>query len=201
MITPSHAWQPMLGRTAPILSALGLALTLTNGSALAVQPVADVMVMPPEREEIASPSGGYVLEMRLRESANVHAPRTTATLFRVVASTRSVVWTRELPHRPRPRLFAVGDQGQVVLLDEWLNVRSDLAVMVIDATNTVQAQYDLEAVRAVLGVPANSLAPLARYGVWIQALPVLNAQGDALEVAAANRTLVIDLNDGALSAR
>ena len=164
-------------------------------------PAADVVVLPPEFEERSSPSGAYVLEVRLRAHANVHAPRATATLFKINSSQRQALWTRELPHRPRPRFFTVGDGGQVVLLDEWLNVRSDLAVMVIDRKNSTLAQFGLEAVRAALQVPIAALAPRARHGLWIQAPPVINARGDAAEVAAADRVLSIRLSDGALSVR
>lgn len=161
----------------------------------------DVLVPPLAFEQRQSPSGAYVLEIRLRPSSNVHAARAVATLFARQAAQTLVLWTRELPHRPRPRFFLVGDAGQVVLLDEWLNVRSDLAVTVIDRENRTLAQFDLEAVRATLAVPLAALAPAARHGVWMQAPPLINTQGDAVEVAAANRVLLIKLSDGSLSVR
>ncbi|WP_313954218.1 hypothetical protein [Accumulibacter sp.] len=175
-------------------------LTLAATPVGAGAPAADVVVLPPVFEAHSSPAGTYVLEIRLREDANPHLARATATLFRVTSSKRQAVWTRELPHRPRPRFFAVGDGGQVVLLDEWLNIRSELAVMVLDLAGCTLVQFDLEAVRAALGVPISALAPAARHGVWMQAPPVINARGDAVEVAAANRVLSIRLSDGKLSA-
>lgn len=176
-------------------------MTLPQGSAWARGPTADRGVPPPEREERSSPSGRYLLELRLRANANAHAARATATLFELDASGRHALWTRDLPHRPRPRFFAVGDAGQAVLIDEWLNLRSELAVMVIDRKNVTLAQFDLEAVRAVLDVPITSLTPRARHGLWIQAPPQFNTRGDAVEVAAADRVLSIRLSDGALSVR
>lgn len=161
----------------------------------------DVAEVPPPLDEQASPSGRYVIEIRLREHANVHAARSTATLWRVAGSQRETVWTRELPHRPRPRFAAVGDGGQVLLLDEWLRVRSDLAVTLVGAGGKVVAQHDLEAVRAALGVPISALAPVARHGVWIQAPPTIAADGDIAEVPAAGRLLRVDLRSGALSSR
>lgn len=161
----------------------------------------DTINRPPEFEARSSPSARCVLELRLRADANPHAARSTATLLDMGAASPKLVWTRELPHRPRPRFAFVDDQCQVVLLDEWLNVRSALAVTVIDKNNRTVSVHDLEAVRAALDVPIGALAAQARHGVWIQAPPVPGAQGDAVEVAAGGRTLVIRMRDGALSSR
>ncbi|KQW45357.1 hypothetical protein ASD88_10540 [Pelomonas sp. Root662] len=161
----------------------------------------DRITLPPEYEARSSPSARCVLELKLRPAANPHVARTTATLLEVSAASRKVVWTRDLPHRPRPRFAFVSDKCQVVLLDEWLNVRSALAVTVIDKNNRTLAVHDLEAVRMALDLPIGSLAAKARHGVWIQAPPVLGVQGDAVEVATGGRTLVIQLRDGALSSR
>lgn len=161
----------------------------------------DSVARPPVSESITSPGGRYVIEIRLPETAGPHAAASTATLFRVAGSLRSPVWQQALPHRPRPRFALVADDGHVVLFDEWLNVRSERAVTVIGPTGQRIAQHDLEAVRAALAVPLAALAPLARHGPWMQAPPVWSAQGDACEVGAGGRTLVIRLRDGALSAR
>jgi hypothetical protein len=186
---------------ARVLALSCLALAVYPVSVWSVSPAADVVLMPPDFEQRSSPSGAYALEVRLRPQANAFAPRASATLFELGPSPRKVLWTRELPHRPRPRFFLVGDGGQVVLLDEWLNVRSDLAVMVIDRENRTLGQFNLEAVRAALDVPIAALAPRARHGPWIQATPQISARGDAVEVAAADRVLSIRLSDGTLSVR
>jgi hypothetical protein len=175
-----------------------IVLSATQASA---QAAADVMLQPPNREECRAPSGVYSLVIELQPHRNVHAARSTATLFRSASPRDHVLWARDLPHRPRPRFCTVSDNGYVVLLDEWLNIRSELAVMVIDPQNRMLAQFNLEAVRGALGVPIGALAPLARHGVWIQAPPVISAQGDAVEIAAANRLLSIRLRDGAMSSR
>jgi len=181
-----------------VLFALGLAGVLSwPGALMAI----DVIVPPPAFEAHNSASGRYVLELALRSGANAHAARATATLLEMGTSSRKPIWTRELAHRPRPRFALVSDEGHVVLLDEWLNVRSDLAVMLIDKHNRTLAVHSLEAVRAALAVPSASLAPQARHGLWMQAPPAINAQGAAAEVAAAGQVLVIRLRDGALSRR
>ncbi len=161
---------------------------------------ADVILTPPAVEASGSPSGNHIIEIRLPDGADPHAARSTATLFSVAAGgARSLLWKLDLPHRPRPRFALVADNGIVVLLDEWLNVRSDWAVMVIDRDGRTVARHGLEAVRAALGVPIKALAPLARHGVWMQSLPALSTRGDVCEVQAGGRTLSIALRDGALS--
>lgn len=178
-----------------------LAFLLAQTSARAGSAAADFVALPPEIEDRSSPSGRYLLQIRLRSNAKVHAARSTATLYEIDSSARKALWSRELPHRPRPRFFVVADSGHAVLIDEWLNVRSAFAVMVLDRNGATLAQFDLEAVRAALDVPLASLAPRARHGIWIQAPPQISARGDAVEVAAADRVFSIRLSDGALSVR
>jgi hypothetical protein len=184
-----------------------LAMGLGAGLALALAPwpadvmAADPITLPPDFETRSSASGQYLLELKMRAGGNPHAARATASLWELQAPSRKLLWTRELAHRPRPRFVLVGDAGQVVLLDEWLNLRSELAVMLIDKHNRVVAVHGLEAVRTALDVPIAALAPRARHGAWMQATPVVKAQADAVEVAAADRVLVISLRDGALTRR
>lgn len=179
-----------------------LACALTSMGPTAMQAGAvDVVEPAPQHERVHSPSGRFALQIELRPMPNAFAARSTATLFAVDKGRQRVLWRRELPHRPRPRFALVGDDGGVVLLDEWLRVRSELAVMVIDAGNRVLAQYDLEAVRAALDVPIALLARRARHGVWMQGVPAITPDGRAVQVHAADRLLVIRLADGALQAR
>lgn len=149
-----------------------------------------------------APGGGYAVEIRWSAQAGPHAAGSTASLLQIGGGgLRRVVWQQALPHRPRPRFVRVSDAGQLVLFDDWLNVRSERAVVVLAPDGRAVAQHDLEAVRAALGVPAAALAPLARHGVWMQSLPRLTAQGDACEVQAGGRTLVVKLPGGELAAR
>lgn len=183
----------------------GLALAMALALALMGWPgrtqALDTITQPPDFEARSSPSGHYLLEVALRPHANPHAARATASLWETRAGARTLVWARELAHRPRPRFFLVGDEGQVVLLDEWLNLRSALAVTVMDKNQRTLAVHDLEAVRAALDVPIGALAPNARHGVWMQAAPTLSPRADFVEVAAAGRLLLIGLRDGRLSRR
>lgn len=180
---------------------LGLALAVSGVPGRAGEPAADTIAAPPASETRSSPSGRYALEIKLQGTGGPHAARSVATLFEVAASHRKTLWSRALEHRPRPRFMLVSDGGDVVLFDEWLAVRSALAVVLIDRTGATRAQFDLESVRAALGVPVGALAPLARHGPWMQAPPALGTAGDTVEVKAAGRVLSVRLSDGALSAR
>jgi len=162
---------------------------------------ADPVAKAPEHERFASPSGRFRLEIRLRPGAGPHAASSTASLFDVSSSTSTPLWSRELAHRPRPRFAVVGDRGEVLLVDEWLNLRSELTLMLIDRANRVLAVHDLEAVRSTLGVPLRALPAHARHGTWLQAPPALSADGKSVELSAAHRVLVVQLQDGSLSRR
>lgn len=175
---------------------VGLWLALTGLPARAADPVA----APPALETRSSPSGRYLIELRLA-GGGPHAAQCDATLFEISGSNRLQLWARRLEHRPRPRFALVGNGGEVVLFDEWLAVPSAMAVVLIDRQGTTRARFDLEAVRAALGVPLGALAPVARHGPWMQSEPVLGPGGDAAEVRAAGRLLSVRLRDGALSSR
>lgn len=161
----------------------------------------DVIVHPPTVETVPSPGGSFEVEIRLPANAGPHAATSTATLYRVEVGERHRVWERKLEHRPRPRFASVSDVGQVVLWDEWLNIRSDRAITLIGRDGDLIVQYDLSAVQDVLGRPAAALTASAKYGPWMQSLPRVSADGKDYEVDAGGRTLVLSLPDGALSVR
>lgn len=159
------------------------------------------VILHPQPLQARSPDGRYEVEIRRPAQASPHAAVSTATLFVRSDGGRALVWQQALPHRPQPRFVLVGDAGQVLLLDEALNVRSERAVTVISLAGTALAQHTFDAVCVALGLPAAALSPLARYGPWMQSVPRLSARGDTCEVQAGGRTLVIRLSDGVLSAR
>jgi hypothetical protein len=92
----------------------------------------------------------------------------------------------------------VGDKGNVLLIDEWANIASRYAVMVVDRENRPIAQHDFEAVRKVLGVPAAQVAQMARHGVWIVRAPVWDIPGVRVLIEAAGKTLRVDISNGAI---
>lgn len=180
---------------------LRLGAACLGGAVAGVKAGTDAVSPPPALETVLAPGGGYAVEIRWSPQAGPHAAGSTARLLQVVGGQRRLVWQQALPHRPRPRFVCVSDAGQLVLFDDWLNVRSERAVVVLAPDGRTVAQHDLEAVRVALGVPAAALAPLARHGVWMQSVPQLTARGDACEVQAGGRTLRVQLPGGELAGR
>ncbi len=107
-------------------------------------------------------------------------------------------WEQTIPHSYGPRFALVSAQGQVLLLDEFINVASDRAVTVISATGEPIAQHSFNDVKNTLSVSAAALTQQASSGWWISAPPRLNEPAGKALVAAGGKTLEIDLNQGEL---
>jgi hypothetical protein len=157
----------------------------------------DYLAVPPTREEFSSPAGNYVLVLSTRD--NWQSQRSLAELWHSAPATRQRLWMRLLPHEFRPRYVVVGPNGEVLLLDEWINVRSRYAVMLLDAQNHVLAQYGFDSIQRILGVPAAEIVAKARHGWWITSPPAVEGGGDRARVETAGRQLFIRLRDGHLS--
>jgi hypothetical protein len=154
---------------------------------------ADWIALPPAREEFSSPGGSFLFALTVTEK------RSVGELFEVRADRREFRFRRDLPHEYRPRFAAVSDEGHVLLLDEWINIASRYAVMVLDAKNEVVAEHDFHAVANALGVPGSEIVPLARHGSWLQSPPSLGPGEETATVEAAGKVLRINLRDGTLS--
>ena len=173
-----------------------LAVALTAGSAT-VSEAADVVAGPPEIEESVSPSGSF--RLRLLAPRDLRGGPPAAELHRLEDGGEERLWRRDLPHVWRPRMALVDDSGRVLLLDEWLNTKSRLAVMVLNPRGDEIVVHDFEAVREALDEPARVVVARAEQGWWIAGSPWLT---DGLVVVpAAGKHLVIDLATGALSTR
>jgi hypothetical protein len=157
----------------------------------------DSISLPPKQAELRSPSGEYLFVFETVPGAK--PPRSTGTLFRTTDGERTILWSRELPQEYRARFGAVSDGGRVLLLDEWINVASPYAVMVLSPQGELIAQHDFDAVAAVLGVSRNEIVAAARTGWWIQAPPSIVAGSEVATVAAAGKLIAISLLDGSLS--
>lgn len=176
-----------------------LALFAAVGEAIAMETAADRILLPPEQREIVSPSGRFVLVLATADGWKT--PRGLAELYRVQAAGRELIWKRGLPHHHGPRRALVSDAGEVLLVDEWINVPSRYALTIIAPDNRLLASYPVEQVFAVLGVPLRDITAHAKAGPWITDGPVLSADGTSALITAGGRTLEVRLSDGKLSAR
>lgn len=157
----------------------------------------DAIHLPPLQEDFTDARRRWRLVITAVDGWRT--PRSAAELFELQGARQTLRWSRALPHEYRPRFAAVGSRGAVLLVDEWINVTSRLALQLLDPTGRPLAQYGFDQLQSRLGVSAHAVASAARWGTWVQALPQADAAGDRVRIGAAGRTLVVDLGDGSLS--
>lgn len=163
-------------------------------------PQGDWIPHPPDREEVQSRDGQYRLTIATVDSSGWKSRRSTAELQQRVAGRWQTRWTTDLPHAYRPRFAVVSVRGEVILLDEWINIISRLTVVLIDPTGKIAASKGADAILDALGLPASEVVPKAKLGWWLQAPPRITEDGLDIEVQAADRVLRIRFSDGTIRA-
>jgi hypothetical protein len=185
------------GLAAAYVVLLGVGTALSGaGTGPAQVPEADYVPPPPVRAEYASATGKYIFVVAT--SDNWQTRRSSGSLYETAKPGPRLLWTRALPHEWRPRHVVVSDAGNVLLLDEWANIASRVAVMLLSRANHVIAVHDYAAILRVLEMPAAKVARAATLGTWIQAPPAVVGDGSTVTVAAAGKVVGIDLSDGRL---
>jgi hypothetical protein len=161
--------------------------------------LSDRITLPTARREFRSPSGKYRFVVQTPDEWK--SLRGSGQLFALQGTTAVPLWQRELPHQFGPRYVLVSEAGQVLLFDEWINVKSGAALMLLGADGRVVTQYGFDAIVDRLGVPADELMSKARGGWWISAPPSLDGPGAAVtaSVSAGDKVLRIHLPDGRLT--
>ena len=158
----------------------------------------DSIAIPPPREIVKSPGGKYSFVIQTYGDLRDYKSRySSGELHRNDGS--PAVWTRRLPHELRPRFALVNDDGQVLLVDEWINVKSRRALTLIDRQNRVVAEHPYQTVQATLGVPGSQIVRMSKHGYWLQAPPHLNPAGKVALLEGGGKTLSLDMATGALS--
>ncbi len=178
------------------VAACGTATGPSDPPSQAVAP-SDRITLPDFRREFRSPSGRFAFVVSTRDGWK--SLRGTGELFSITGSVHTPLWSRELPQQFGPRFVLISDLGTVLMLDEWINVKSQYAVFLIDRNNRTVKQHDADAVQAAVQVPANDIVRMAKHGWWVSAPPSLNSAGDAARVETAGKILTIRLSDGQLS--
>ena len=158
--------------------------------------MAHVISLPPDRREFLSPTGNFVLA--LCSDDHWKTPRATAELLSVDGALRRPLWQRVLPHDKGPHRALVNDTGAVVLIDEWTLAPSHHALVCIGPDGQTLAQYSTAQLARRLGVARKTVAARARRGRWLSRVPVLRADGSAVDLRAGGRRLVLQLADGRL---
>ena len=159
-------------------------------------PTTDAIARPPDHQVVASPGQDYILILQTPDEWA--SKRVEATLYEATDDRCQPRWSQALPHEYGPRYALISDQGQVTLLDEWINVASDYAVMVLGVDGEEIARYDFEAMRQAVDMPVDVVVERAQTGWWISAEPRLSPDGEQVRVAIGGKTLRIDLSTGQL---
>jgi hypothetical protein len=206
-LAPEQPLRPCRSDRRRAVGALMLALlTVATGGIDAAQPTpvktpasGDWITHPPVREEFVSADGRQRLVISSIDEQGWKSQRSSAEMQRAERGIWRSQWRLDLPHAYRPRFALATPKGAAVFLDEWINIRSPLAIMVIGPDGRGVAVTHVDAVFQLLGVPGSDVVAVARYGVWMQAPPVLSADGQQVEVRTAGKVLRVRLSDGALS--
>jgi hypothetical protein len=159
---------------------------------------ADRISLPPDRREFRSPSGNYILTL---SSADHWQTRSAlAELQLRSGSELKPLWHKVLPQEHGPRHVLVLDSGAVVLMDEWINVPSRHALMLLAPDGSELAHYGLDDLVLRLGVSRRMVADHGRLGLWMSSAPALSEDGRAVVFHSAQRRLILRLADGQLTA-
>ncbi|MEM9906941.1 MAG: hypothetical protein AAF921_18135 [Cyanobacteria bacterium P01_D01_bin.44] len=194
------------------LSAAGEAASETDGDVAVIEPeveadlptddmtLEDAIALPPETKTYVSENGRYKLEVSTADGWAT--PQAEGRLYRLddgaASEDETLLWQQPLPQEYGPRFVSVGTEGEVLLLDEYINVASPYAVMVMDLSGEVVAQHSFDDVQAVVDIPRAEMVEQAETGWWISDSP--EWEDDAqVSVATSGKTLIIDLTNGQLS--
>ena len=156
----------------------------------------DARSLPYAQRVFASPSAAFELVL----SALSQGQSAQAELFAVAADGRRPLWRQALPHEQGPRTAVVADGGEVVLLDEWINVPSRHALLLLDPQGRRRAHYNFDELVGILQLPRKTVAQHAVQGAWLAGEPRWSTDGRQLLLPAGGRTLSLQLADGRLTA-
>jgi len=161
----------------------------------AVMVARDAIPRPSQLRYIQSPGGHFHLVLTAVPEAGARS--VTAALYENKAEHCQLVWNQPIPQEYGPRYALVTEKGQTLFLDEWINVASPYAIVVIDKAGSTVAQYGFDDVVGVTGSPRADIVAQAQQGFWLGGEPVLLSHHQVAVPTAGGR-LTIDLKTGEL---
>lgn len=150
----------------------------------------DSLSHPPVRQDFSN--GPYQLVITAED--RWETPLANSTLY----EGDSILWEQDLPHQYGPRFVLVGRQGQVLLLDEFINVASPHAVTLIAPDGEIIQQSSFEDIQKTLRLRPADLTRQATSGWWISAAPELSSDGRYVFIKTGGTTLKVNMNTGEL---
>jgi hypothetical protein len=158
----------------------------------------DQISLPPLQTEFFSPQGDFRFTVSTPDKWK--STRGYGRLVRLMDGISESIWEGKLPQEYRPRYVLVGQQGEVLMLDEWINVKSKYAIVVLNPRNDLIIQYDFDKVQNVLDVPTSEIVQRATGGSWwLSEPPSLNKSGSEAYIPTSGKVLRVDLQTGQLS--
>ena len=91
------------------------------------------------------------------------------------------------------------ESGAVVLVDEWINVASRYALMLLSKGGATLALFGFDDLVRLLNVPRRTVRDHGRLGLWLSADPEVSDDGTAVQFSSAGQRLRLDVADGRLS--
>lgn len=157
---------------------------------------ADRINFPAEQREFRAP--GWLLQVQALDGWQ--SPAARAQLWQTGTDEPRLRWSRSLAHSYGPREALINAQGQVLLIDEWINVSSKRALMLIANDGRIIATHGYADIVAALRTTPAAVSSKAKRGPWLAGDAQLSADGRQVRIAVAGQVLLIDLQDGRLSA-
>jgi hypothetical protein len=156
----------------------------------------DRIKLPPLKQEFFSPQKKYSFVISTLDKWQTEKAR--GQLYQLTGNNRKLLWSKQLPHIYSPRFVFLGDKGDILLLDEWINQPTSYAIILLDKNNKTMLHYSFNSLAILLQTSPDKLAANAKYGTWIMAIPQWDALGKTVVVETFNKTLKIDLENGTL---
>ena len=163
--------------------ALAAVLALTCAGLLSAH---DRIDAPPAERSYSSPSRHFTLTLHGQQA-----------IFRTGSG--KLIWQKILPHQQGPRDALVTNDGHTILADEWINVASPHAIVLLDRAGGAIAHFSAEDIFRTLGVQKQVIVSKASHGVWITDGPTVTLDGKSVIFHSGGRTLTLHLADGHLS--
>lgn len=153
----------------------------------------DRLAHPPIRQTFTT--GPYKLIISAEN--NWESPLAEAQLLQ----NNTPLWKAALPHQYGPKFVLINPNGNVLLLDEFINVASPHAITLINSQGSTIAQYGFEDIQTTLKLSTAELTQQATTGWWISTAPRLIDSGNCAVIATGNTLLEINLETGILGER
>ncbi len=141
--------------------------------------------MPDEVRTFCSPNKKCVLTIKTLD--HWKTPRPQASL----SVDGSQVWIFVIQNWHGPKTASVTNTGNVVLFDEWPNIKSDLAVTLISDKGKAKRVWTFDQVRSIANASANDITQNAKIGNWLGGMPAVRSE--TVQFAMAKVRLILDI--------